>query len=543
MTVAEELAARGRAACERRTWGDACRWFAAADERSALAAEDLDRFGVAAYLTDRVEVSAAVWERAFRAFVERGETARAVRCAFWLGLTLVLRGEHARGGAWLVRAQRALGETPPDCPEQGYLRFPAALRAMQDDPGRASALFEEIGTIAQRFADPDLTALSRLGRGQALVLMGEVTRGAVLLDEAMLAVTTGEVSVLAAGIVYCAVIKTCHQAFDLRRAQEWTAALHRWCAGQQDLKPFRGQCLVHRSEILQLRGEWAEAMSEVRHAGEFLADVPGDPVQGMALYQQGELLRLRGEFARAEDAYLKASVWGHAMQPGLALLRLAQGRARDAVAAMHRVIDETQGPGERARVLAAYVEIALATDDVPAARAAADELTAIAEGFDAPYLWAVVGYADGSVLMAEDDPAAAAAALYRVKAGWQELDAPYEVARTGLLLGCACARLGDRDTAAMEWAAARSVFERLGAAPDLVRLGELASAVPPAGGLTRRELEVLSLVAAGRTNREIAARLVISEHTARRHVQNIFAKLGISSRAAATAYAYRHKLV
>lgn len=548
MTTQDSLA-RGHEAYRRRAWGDAFGQLSAADAHGALEAEDLDRLGMAAYLTGRVDAAGEAWERAHRALLEAGEVARSVRCAFWLGLILLQRGEHGRGGGWIARAQRVLEEASLNCVERGYLRLPPALQNLHGgDPAAAYAAFEEIAAIADRFGDPDLMALGLLGRGQALIATGQAVGGVGLLDEAMVAVTSGEVSPLAAGIIYCAVIIACREVFDLRRAQEWTAALSRWCATQSDLRPYRGQCLVHRSEIMQLRGEWADAMEEVRQACDYLSDPPGDPVMGMALYQQAELLRLRGEYARAEETYRRASGWGHPVQPGLALLRVAQGRIDDATAAIRRVVDEAEGLVERSKVLAAYVEIALAAGDVDVARTATDELGQVAADFDSPYLRAVVAYAHGSVLLAQggDDSArAACATLRRAWVAWQQLDAPYESARVRLQMARACRQLEDHDTAEMELDAAHRAFEQLGAASGLKQARELASGAPPpaAGGLTPRELEVLRLVATGVSNREIADTLVISDKTVARHVANMFTKLDLSSRAAATAYAYQHDLV
>lgn len=455
------------------------------------------------------------------------------------------RGRHAEGGGWLSRGQRVLDETGADCVERGYLLAPAALQALDSgDPETAYAGFGDVLAIADHFGDPDLMALSRLGRGHALVLLGEARRGLALLDEAMLAVTTGDISPIAAGIMYCEMIIACRQIFDLRRAQEWTAALSRWCADQQELKPYRGQCLVHRSEIMQLRGEWSDALAEVADACTHLAELPGEPVLGMALYQQGELLRLRGAFGRAEQAYRKSSEWGHPVHPGLALLRLAQGRLDDAVAAIRRVTDEAEDDRvKRSRVLAAFVEIMLAAGDTGAARTAAADLDTLATDFDAPYLRAVAASARGAVLLAEGDASGACDALRRAWTTWQQLDAPYEAARVRLLMSQACERMADHDTAAMERDAARRVFEQLGAVPALAEVAKLArtSRAEP-GGLTARELDVLRLVATGVTNREIADALVISEKTVARHMNNIFTKLGVSSRAAATAYAYEHEL-
>ncbi len=545
MTVRDARAA-ACTAYERHWWEDAYNLLSSADEQDPLAGEDLDRLATAAHLTGRFDAAGEAWERAHRAYVEHGQLAKAVRCSFWHAVTLMQRGEHARGGGWLARAQGLLEEAGLDSVERGYLRIPAALQALGGgDPSAAYAEFDAIAAVAGRFGDSDLRALGQLGRGQALVARGEAARGTAILDEAMLAVTTGEVSAIVAGIVYCAVIVSCQQVFDVRRAAEWTATMSRWCAGQQGLKPFRGQCLVHRSEIMQLQGEWSDAMEEVRQACDAISDIPGDPVLGMAHYQHAELLRLRGELDRAEQAYREANDWGHPVQPGLALLRLAQGRADDALAAIRRAVAAAEGPVERSRMLAAYAEVALAVGDVETARHAAEELGTIAADFDSPYLRAVGVYARGSVLLAGGDPAAACAALRRSWLAWQELDAPYEAARVRLRMAQACRRMNDDDTAAMELDAARRVFEQLGAAPALAQVAEVATNAPAgaASGLTARELQVLRLVATGATNREIADTLVISQKTVARHVGNIFTKLAVTSRAAATAYAYRHELV
>ncbi|MCH7230271.1 LuxR C-terminal-related transcriptional regulator [Glycomyces sp. L485] len=536
---------RGRRAYEQLAWRDAYTDLSDADRQSPLNAVDLERLARAAYLIGRFDAADSAWERAHHDYLGRGETAAAARCAFWLGLTLHQRGENARGGGWLGRSRRLLDEASLDCVERGYLRIPEALQTLDRDAEAARRAFVEIAALADRFDDADLRALGRLGQGQALVAQGLASQGVAMFDEAMVAITTDEVSAIAAGIVYCATVLACREIFDLHRAQEWTAALGRWCATQQDLKPYRGQCLVHRSEIMQLRGEWVDAMDEVLQACEHLSDPPGDPVLGMALYQQAELLRLRGEFARAERCYREAGVRGHHLQPGLALLRLAQGRLDDARAAIERAITEADGAVERSKSLAAYVEIELAVGRVEDASAAVEEFDAIAARFDSPYLRAVVGYARGSVLLAGGDAGAACAALRGAWVAWHELEAPYEAARVRLRMAEACERLGDHDSAEMELDAARRVLEQLGAAPALEQARVLAgrSALRSSGGLTPRELEVLRLVATGATNREIAETLVISDKTVARHLSNMFTKLGLSSRAAATAYAYEHELV
>jgi DNA-binding NarL/FixJ family response regulator len=534
-------AAAGREAFARGAWGTAYAQLSAADAEAPLAPNDVERLAVAARLVERDAEGIALLERAHGELLADGDTEGAARTAFWLGFQLLFAGEGARSAGWLARAARLLDDAGRESVVRGYLRMAAAIRcigAQQYDAARAA--FGEAVAIGARFGDTTLVLFARMGEGRALIKQGHITDGVALLDEVMVGATAGEIAAPSVGDVYCAVLDACHEIYDLRRAQEWTDALSRWCASNPELVAHRGQCLVHRAEVLQLHGAWPDALDEARRACERLADRPGRRAAGAANYQRAELHRLRGELAEAEAAYREASACGQSPQPGLALLRLAQGQRDAAAAAIRGAMTEVRARAARARVLGAAVEILLAAGDVASARAAAAELAEIASALDAPYLHALADQAAGAVCLAADDTQPALGALRRAAARWRELDAPYEAARVGVLVAEALATLGDRDTAALERDAARAVFQRLGAALDLARLETPRGAPSP---LTARELEVLRLVATGRTNRHIADELAISEKTVARHIANIFLKLSLSTRAAATAYAYEHELL
>lgn len=536
----------GRTSYARRMWLDAFKAYSRADEAAPLEADDLWSLAMSAYLIGRDHDFARTMGRAHHAHLEADRALPAARCAFWIGFTLANRGEIGPATGWFARAERLVEQEERDCVERGYLLLPLAMQ--QAFGGEAVALFAtagDAGGIGVRFGEPDLIAFALHLQGRALVMQGRVDDGLMMLDEAMVAVTTGELSPMVTGIIYCSVIEACQEVYALRRAHEWTAALTRWCEGQPDLVPYAGQCLVHRAEILALQGAWSDALQEAQGAAERFARGVDQMAGAAAFYQQAEVHRVLGDFAAAEDAYRRASHWGWEPQPGLALLRLAQGDTDAAAAAIRRVVAETTDPLVRARLLPAYVEIMLATSDVREARSACIELGDIAKRYGTDVLGAIAARATGAVELADGHAQAALASLRHAGHVWRRIEAPYEVARVRVLVGSACRALGDHDTAAMELSAARGLFEQLGAAPDLAHADSIArdAATTHAHGLTAREVQVLHLVAAGKTNKAIASDLFISEKTVDRHVSNILTKLNVASRAAATAYAYEHQLI
>jgi DNA-binding CsgD family transcriptional regulator len=561
---------RGRAFYGARSWGNAYRSLSLADTIEPLCANDLEYLAVPAYLTGHDDEYLEVLQRAHRAHIAEGDIPRAVRCACWLTLRLLFRGEIGRATGWLARAQRLLDRDLRDSVEEGYLLLPTLQQLIIARNWEAVyELATRAAEIGERFNDTDLINAARHLQARSLLQRGRVTEALTLLDGVMANVVIGDLSPLVTGYVFSQAIQSCIYVYALERAREWSEAFARWCDSQPEMLAFTGTCSVLRAQVMQVSGAWLDAIEEAQRAfercsligqcstptewyrrAEVHARGTGSGVARLraasAAYQQGEVHRLRGEFEAAEKAFRVASEHGMSPYPGLALLRAAQGRIEAASAAIRRVLAATTDQFERTRFLPAYIDIMLAAGETSQARAACADLGRIAKIIDTDVLSTIAMQAHGFIELAEGNAQAAIGLLRSACRAWQQFGAPYAAARVRVQVALACRALADDDGCELELSAARAVFEELGAAPDLAYVDSLG-ADPNSNfrshGLTLREMQVLRRVAAGVTNRKIASEFSLSEKTVDRHVSNIFAKLDVPSRTAATAYAYEHKLL
>ncbi len=523
-------------------------WAAALDvwrgvEATNLTAPDCEQAGVAAFLVGRRDDAVDAWQRAHSLHRSRGDVEGAVRASFYLSMVLLLTGEPAMGAGWAGRARRAVADLPEDAVPRGYVAFLDMIAALGsgDWPAAVQAA-ETVARIGERHDEVDLTALGLCSRGQLMLSAGQVQRGVELLDEAILCLTTSAVSPIIFGHVYCTAIEGCQEIADLGRVAEWTVALTAWAASRPDLLVYTGQCSLHRGQLMRDRGAWGEALEEFSRAIDRYVAVRMPGAVGLVCTERGDLLRLLGEFDAAASAYQQAGEAGSDPQPGLAMLWLATGSGAAALAAVRRLLGEKADPVHRAQRLPAAIEVLIVCGEVTEAARVAGELDGLAQTIGTPALQARAAYSSGLVELTRGDAGGALPYLRKARQLWASLDLPFEVARVRALIGRSLRAMGDQQSGQIELAAAAEGFRRLRAAPALAEVAALLEPDDLPAGLTPREAEVLRLVAAGRSNAQVASELVLSEKTVARHLSNIFGKLGVGSRTAAAAFAFEHGL-
>jgi DNA-binding NarL/FixJ family response regulator len=533
-----EKLATARAAFVAHHWTGAHECFLIARQEAPLTPDDLNALASASWWLGLIDESIAVGEEAYARYLEVSNHRRAAMRAFEIAYAYFLRGNQAVGGGWLGRAQRLLADEP-DCPEQGYLLY-FTVETSLDGGEETMAKARQVQDFGRRHADRNLVAAGMVAEGRVLIKLGRAQEGVALLDEGMLEASAEDMAPSWAGNIYCHLMAACYELGDIRRASAWTRSTAEWCDRMAPAVLFQGICRVHRAQVMQISGAWTQAQDEAERVCQDIAHIHVGTV-AEAHYQIGEIRRLRGDLEGAEDAYRQGHHLGRDPQPGLALLRLAQGHTESAAALIRSALAGVTDRLARARLLAAQVEIAIAAGDPASASVAADELDAVASAYRSSGLQAAAKRSRGAVLLATGRTEEALSTLRLACSGWTELEAPYDCAKVRVLLARAYRELGDIDSSERELDAARSAFEALGAELDAKEAGGERRATLP-NGLTEREGEVLALVAAGSTNRQIADELFLSQKTVARHVSNIFAKLGVTTRTAAARFAFEHGL-
>lgn len=521
-------------------WEEACTEYAAADAEDPLAVEDLEAFAEAAQVTARGDEAVNLLRRVFDVRVSAGHLDEAAQAAFWIWWVLLNNNDTVEAGGWLKQASRILG---PAMATSLWLRIPDAM--FQEASGNRAHAGELLGAIVDE-GQGEVVPWALCMWGQILIDDGRLQDGLDRLDEAMAVLHGKGLSPRVTPWIYCAAVRGCCLARDFARARAWNQSMAGWLDSLNSVGgAYLGNCRIYRSRLMLLNGAWPDALDEIV---EVCADLDGYTgwISGHAFYQLAEVQRQRGEWEAAEDAYRRAAEHGCPTQPGLALLRLAQGDLDAASAGVRRALTEVTARPDRIDLLKAAVTIHLGKGNIEAARDAVTELDEIAGEPTSSPIEAERSAAKGALALSQGDPGGALPFLRRAAGIWQEQDLPYETAKLNVLIGQACRALDDDDGAQLEFSAARETFERLGARPDLNQLDKVVAATVAGSethALSPREVEVLRLIARGKANRAIANELHLSERTVHRHVSNILTKLGVDSRTAAVTYGIKHRIV
>ncbi|MFC8923228.1 LuxR C-terminal-related transcriptional regulator [Cellulosimicrobium sp. NPDC057127] len=526
--------AAGRAAYGRGDWQGAYGALTRARETAELEAPDLALLGSAAWWVGRLHESLELTELAFRVLEVQGDVEGAARRALDLAVLWGNRGDVVVASGWLSRARRLLADRPEGA-THGYLFYvEGALALARWDLDGLQRAADDTARVAERTHNLAVTALSLVLAGLSDLRSGRTATGFGQLDEAMLPVLAGRLDPEWAGEIYCTVIHACHQLGDLDRMRAWTRATERWCEQFQGEVVFSGICRVHRLQLLCAEGGWAAAEERIERSGTEL-EGRSDWAAAEAFYQLGEIRRLRGDQDGARTVYDRARTLGVDPQPGEALLLHAAGEGDVAWSRLSAALAGRDRLASAA-LLAPGVRIALDLGLVEEADAWCARLEETAEQFDSPGLRAWAAHARGAVQIARATPEDAVRSLETAAQKYRGLRCRHETAQVYELLAQAHRAMGRAAAADADRATALAIYRQLGAVPDVRRLDQ--SEAP--GGLTDREREVLSCVASGMTNRQVARELFISEKTVGRHLANIFTKIGVPSRTAAAAWAHEH---
>lgn len=537
MNSLDTLLDEARTAGAQGEWRIAHKAFMDAEAIRPLASDDLYQFSQASWWSGNFDETNRLFERVHRSYLDEGRLEEAASAAMELAVNHYLRGEESLGSGWAARCVRLL-EGRELSPIHGYVRYIFEVEAnfSNAEMSRALTAANEVLEMGRMFNDSNLIASAINAQGRTAIKQGEPARGLALLEESMAWVLAGDLTPDFAGNLYCNTVAAFHELADYRRMSEWTDALERWVSSLPVAVLFAGICRVHRAQLLRLRGNWDRAERDAARVCSDLVDISVLTV-AEGWYERGEIRRLRGDANGAREAFQNAREHGRDPQPGLALLSLAEGNSDAALKSISAALMVVTEPLPRAALCAAHVEIAIAASDLDAAERSVDELNGTAEKFGSPGLQATANAANGAFALANGELDVALRVLRRACQMWRELHAPHHAARVCMLLADTYRQLGDHESAALEVESAEAIFRNLDAKPDLTAIVSLREPARPPGGLSEREAEVLGLVALGRSNRQVANELFISEKTVARHVSNIFNKLNVSSRTEAARVA------